>query len=321
MMMFANGWPLGNLSALRDVDQRWLKKLQSDSDGRLQVAYLDVAGALDPRTGGVAGFSSWDEERACTDMFWGTSDMPYADLPIQRALRWYVFGTDIVGALRASNRLEQEFPEIEAEFTKLNIKRLCGFAGVGVNIQTREIPVRTLADLAGLNLSYTGTSYEVFERLGAVEVEVHQGEEYSAVADRRADGTLGYTEFLLDFPDSEVVRYTTLLNIPFPSHDFYGMNLSRWNSLPKELQAVFEECAEWFYDAMTDAQLRLTRAAADRAVAAGHEFIDLPPADQDRLFELMGEVARRKAAQLDADGLPGTRILRRARQLIETAEI
>lgn len=320
-MTFANGWPLGNLSALRDVDHRWLKKLQSDSDGRLQVAYLDVSGALDPRTGGVAGFSSWDEERARVDMFWGTSDMPYADLPIQRALRWYVFGTDIVGALRVSNRLQQEFPEIEAEFAKLNLKRLCGFAGVGINIQTREIPVRTLADLAGLNLSFTGTSYEVFERLGAVEVEVHQGEEYSAVADGRADGTLGYTEFLLDFPDSEVVRYTTLLNMPFPSHDFYGMNLSRWNSLPAELRAVFEESAEWFYDVMTNAQLQLTHAAADRAVAAGHEFINLSSADQDRLFELMSDVAHVKAAQLDEEGLPGTDILRRTRQLIETAEM
>ena len=70
MLVFANGWPIGD--PLRIIDQKWLKKLQTDSNGRLQISYLDISGLLNPQTGCIAGFSSWQEEREHVDIFWGT---------------------------------------------------------------------------------------------------------------------------------------------------------------------------------------------------------------------------------------------------------
>jgi TRAP-type transport system periplasmic protein len=314
MMVFANGWPIED--PLRTVDQKWLKKLQSDSNGRLQIAYLDISGKLDSKTGSTAGFQSWQEEREHVDMFWGTSDMHYANLPIQRVLRWFMYGTDIRGSLSVYNKLMQEFPEMEAEFTSIGVKRLCGFAGIGVNIQTGSKPVRCLDDLKGLRLSFTGTSYEIFKHLGASEVEVYQGEEYTSVARGQADGTIGYIEFLKSFPDADCIRYTTLLKMPFPAHDFYGMNLKAWNSLPVEMQKVFQDSAQWFYDEMTGTQVKVTKNTVRNARAKGHEFIDLPSQDQSRFFALMEEVALKKVKILDAEGIPATRIFKRTRQLI-----
>jgi hypothetical protein len=315
MLVFGNGWPITD--PLRVVDQRWLKKLQTDSDGELQVSYLDTSGLLEERTGSTAGFASWQEEREHVDIIWGTSDMHYANLPIQKALRWFVYGTDIVGSLKVCNQLLAEFPEMQAEFTNLNMKRIVGFAGVGINIQTSRKAVRTLGDLEGLRLSYIGTKYEVFDKLGVTEVNVYQGQEYEAIAKGEVDGTGGYVEFLASFPFADAVRYTTLLNMPFPTHDFYGMNLDRWHSLHPRLQRVFQQSAEWFHEEMTKVQIAVTAHAIETAEAKGHEFIQLPATDQSRFFSLIEEVAARKVADLEAQGLPGKKIFQRARELIE----
>ena len=231
-----------------------------------------------------------------------------------------MYGTDITGSLNVCNQLLNEFPEMQTEFSRINVKRLCGFAGVGLNIQTREKPVRNLDDLNGLKLSISGTSYEIFSELGVEEIVVYQGQEYTSVAKREVDGTEGYIEFLSSFPDAEAVHYTTYLNLPFPAHDFYGMNLDCWNSLPHDLQKVFEDCGRWFHKEMTKAEIEITKKALTNAKAKGHKFIKFSRKDQDKFYSLIEKSASRKIAGLESLGLPGKKIFQRTRTLIKEYE-
>ena len=318
MLVLADGWFLDD--PLRLTVQKWIKKMQTDTEGRIQISYLDVNGPTNSKTGAVAGFASWEEERQFFDIVWGTPDLFYLDFPIARSLKWFVYGTDIKGSLNVCNQIHKEFPEIQAQYTRIGMKRLCGFAGVGIVIQTKDKPIRKLNDFNGLKLSISGTSYEFFNQLGASEIEVPQGREYLSVAKGEVDGTEGWIEFLKTFPGAETIRYTTYLHIPFPALDFYGINLETWNRFPQDIQKVFEDNAEWFYDEMTNAQLRLTQQEMEKAKAKGHEFIELPAQDLNKLNSIVEKVALRKAAELDTRGLPGTKIFRRTRQLISEYE-
>jgi hypothetical protein len=315
ILIMADGWPLHY--PLRDVDELWVKKIQTETQGRVQIPYLDISGERDSRTGANCGFSSWYEEQEHVDIIWGTPDLFYIDLPIQVALKWFVYDTDIYGSLRVCNQLLKEFPEMEAEYTRIGAKRLFGFAGTGIAIQTKDKPVRKLEDLKGLRLSASGRSYEIFNELGAVEVEVRQGEEYTSIARGQADGTQGWVEFLVGFPDVEIVKYTTYLNIAFPALDFYSMKLDKWNGLPPDIRKIIGNSADWWYEEMTRIQVETDQRAREKALARGHEFITMSRADYSQLFETMEKTALRKAAALDAKGLPGTRIFKRTRQLID----
>jgi TRAP-type C4-dicarboxylate transport system substrate-binding protein len=95
------------------------------------------------------------------------------------------------------------------------------------------------------------------------------------------------------------------------------MNLDTWNSLPPDIQKVFEDSIPWMEAEMDKTIIEGDRAAIDFAKAKGHEFYELSEEDLSKFFGYMEELALEKAAGLDAQGLPGTEIYNETRRLIE----
>jgi TRAP-type C4-dicarboxylate transport system substrate-binding protein len=95
------------------------------------------------------------------------------------------------------------------------------------------------------------------------------------------------------------------------------MRLETWDSLPPDIQKIIEDSLPWFYEKMTKADIQKTQDVMDEAAKRGVEFIELSEEDQTVIFSLAEKLALQKAAELDAKGLPGTKIFQRARQLIE----
>jgi TRAP-type transport system periplasmic protein len=320
-LTFSSGFP--SEDKLEQVFREWFRKLQVNSGGRLQVSVLDTSGipAKNMMAGGMGGFSTLAEERQYVDWAWCLPELFSGSLPLWQSLGSFVYGTDVKGSLKVCTQLYQEFPEIQAEFTKRDLKLVGTFAGYGNSIQTVEKPVRTLSDLNGFRLAGAGSLAPLLKQYGAVTDNMPMagmGQEYTIFTTNKGkvDGTITLPEFLLTMKGGEVIKYSTYLHIPYSAMDIFCLKPATWNSIPPELQKIIEDSLPWFYERMTEVQLQLTQEAMDQAEARGVEFIELPREDLNAINSFCEQEALKKAAELDAKGLPGTKIFQRARQIV-----
>ncbi|MFW5836544.1 MAG: TRAP transporter substrate-binding protein [Desulfovibrionaceae bacterium] len=131
------------------------------------------------------------------------------------------------------------------EFKK--VKVLTMFTSAPSNIMS-EVPVKSLADLRGLEIRASGTPSKVLGLLGATPVSMPMSETPEALQKGVVKGLLSSLEVLKDFNFAETCRHETITN--FPVYPFaVVMNLRTWNSLPENVQKVMDdlaaEQAEW----------------------------------------------------------------------------
>jgi TRAP-type C4-dicarboxylate transport system substrate-binding protein len=304
------------MDTMHQVCLDWAKKLQTDTGGRLQITVLDFDEMIQ------GGFLGFDQLFAHADWVW--NPMGSMRMPILSSLGYFVYGTDMAGSLATSNQLIEEFPEMQAEFTDEGVKRFGALTAIGHYIQTIEgKPVRALSDLKGLRIAGGGPGGlgAILSEYGAITEGVPNavGEEtYTTFSTHKGeiDGVLTLPG-LLDLDRDGVIRYATDLRIPYAPVDTFYMKLDKWNSIPPDIRKIMEDSLPWFYEEITKADMKMTESSMNESRAKGVEFIKLSEEDQNAVYNLAEKAALKKAAELDAKGLPGTKIFERARQLIK----
>jgi len=123
-----------------------------------------------------------------------------------------------------------------AEFAK--VKVLTMFTCAPANIYAK-VPVRSLEDLKGLELRASGGVAQVLNALGATPVAMPQSETPEALQKGVVKGAASSLETLMDFKYAETCRYVTIFNGPVYPFAVV-MNMEKWNSLPKDVQAVMD---------------------------------------------------------------------------------
>jgi TRAP-type C4-dicarboxylate transport system substrate-binding protein len=119
------------------------------------------------------------------------------------------------------------------------VKVLTMFTCAPANIYSK-VPVRNLADLKGLQLRASGGVLQVMKMLGAAPVGMPQSATPEALQKGVVKGAVSSLETLKDFKYAEICRYVTMMNGPVYPFAVV-MNKDKWNSLPKDVQAVMEE--------------------------------------------------------------------------------
>ncbi len=126
-------------------------------------------------------------------------------------------------------------------------------------------PVTTLDDLKGMKIRSTGLSAKIVKALGGVPVAMSQGDTYESLKKGVVEGTFGPMEVLKGWRQGEVIKSTTeCTSIGYTTTMYVVMNLDKWNSLPEEIQALFEETSRQ--------AIKNHGLAWDEADAAGREY-------------------------------------------------
>jgi len=119
------------------------------------------------------------------------------------------------------------------------VKVLALFTTAPSNIMSK-VPVRSIADLKGLELRASGGASRVLSMLGAVPVSMPMPETPDALQKGLVQGLLSSLEVLMDFNFAEYCRYETLTN--FQVYPFaVVMNKDKWSALPADVKAVFDD--------------------------------------------------------------------------------
>lgn len=242
----------------------------------------------------------------------------YEPVGFQIQKTWAIF---FIGAqspevcLQVSMDLRETFPEIDGEFSEVKLVG-DGLGSSSYNLMTTNVPIRSLSDLTGLQIKTYGAQTEVINELGASGVEMSMYDVYPSLETGILDGLIGPSETLKSLNLVDLVRYHTTLNLASGITLCYGMNLDTWNSLPEEIQQVFEDNTQF----LSNETMRLfdedTQASFTLGAEQGIEFIELAPEELEYVYDLCREIAIETAEMLDAQGLPGTEIYEEAQRLI-----
>jgi TRAP-type C4-dicarboxylate transport system substrate-binding protein len=205
-----------------------------------------------------------------------------------------------------------------------DVKPLYFFSTGMTNMFTNKKQVRTLEDLKGMKFC-TGERIEAdaLTALGATGVVITRTEMYTSLERGLADGSCCNWEEAFVFKDAEVTKYRTA-NIDAWTHPMLVfMNLNVWNSLPPDIQKVFEETSGFQYSKRAgaifdgaNAQIRGMIAEQDQK-AGKPEMYNLPTDERARWVEATAKLREEWANTMDSKGLPGKAVLEEAYSLVK----
>lgn len=119
--------------------------------------------------------------------------------------------------------------------------------GPGRNVlSTRTVPIRKLQDMQGLVLRASGGAAKVIDAWGATPRAMAMGEAYEALSKGVVEGQFAVPETLKGWKHGDVVKYVTVPPLSTSSCQFVTMNKRKWDSLPADIQKIFNEVSASF---------------------------------------------------------------------------
>ena len=278
--------------------EHWAKEVEKRTGGKVKVQTFP-GGTLLPAKNIFDGVISGMADIGNFAMSYQPGRFPVSeavDLPLG-------FTSARVASLTLYDLIEKYKPK---EFEKVKILTL--FTCPPMNFMTKT-PVRTLADLKGMELRVAGTSAEIVKRLGGIPVAMPQSETPEAIQKGVVKGMVSSMEILKDFKFAAYTPNATVANLSVVTFAVV-MNKEKWNSLPADVKKVLDD--------MRREQALWTGNYVDNHVA---EALDWSKKNHNlQLFHLSAadEAAVRKNVQpmvddyvkrVSAAGLPGKQIL------------
>lgn len=292
------------------AEQAWIKKIENESNGRVQIRPF------------------WSEsliaiKESCAELAKGTADLAYivptytpAGFDIHKNVGAFYFGAkDLETEYNISKEILAKFPQFLGELS--NAKVLGYGSTTPYHLLTTRKAVRTIKDLAGLQLKCLPSHMEPLKELGASGLMIPMPDTYVSLQRNTIGGLLGPLESLKSFKLAEVIKHVTYLNLYNGHTSYYAMNLNKWNSLPTDIQKIFENNVDFVSRERDKNLLNADEDGLKLAKASGTNFYTLPDADLKIFYDAWSREALKGAKVLDAKGLPGTQIYTESRRLVE----
>ncbi len=207
----------------------------------------------------------------------------------------------------------QKYGEAEISDTKV----LMSFA-TGPGEMLMKVPVRTLADMKGLELGATaGPRGDGLKLLGATPVVLPMPEVYEAQSRGVIKGVIGPYEAMTGFKLADVTDYITDTPFLYVNYFFMNMNKDKFDSLPAPYQEAITTISEKYYnDVALGLFDDLNKEALDAAMAAKKiEIIELSDAEQATWKEKLAPIFDDYQKVLDGKGLDGAAIIASVKEL------
>jgi TRAP-type mannitol/chloroaromatic compound transport system substrate-binding protein len=219
----------------------------------------------------------------------------------------FAFGTSV--AFGPNQRLNQGWytlgggKEVLNEFfKKYNVHSLLvGNTGCQMGGWFRK-EINTLDDLKGLKMRIGGFPGRVLQKLGGVPQQIAGGDIYPALE----KGTLDACEWVGPYDDEKLGFYKIAPHYYYPgwweggSMIFAFVNIDKWNSLPKNYQAILEQAGAYANTWMVAQYDKLNPESLRKLLAGGTKLHAFSPpimeASYNASMELHAEIAKDNAS-------------------------
>ncbi len=209
--------------------------------------------------------------------------------------------------------LYDEFPELQDEYS--DVKLLALWVHDIGDLWTKDRPVQTLEDMAGLTLRFpTAIMGRVIEKMGASPVGMPAPQIFDSLSTGVIDGLMIAVSGLQSFQLYPELAYGTECNC-YVAAQYLVMNTDTWNSLTPDTQAVMERLGREASFTAAEVYDGAYTAVSQIAVDEGIEKYVLP-ADELARWEAVGaEVTAEWIAEREAEGIPAQQMFDRMQEI------
>lgn len=297
-LTFSNFFPAAHKNS--KIMEEWIAEIEKRTGGKVKIKYYP-GGTLTPAAqvydGVVKGISDIGE--SCFAYTRGKFPvMEAVDLPLG-----YKSG---VIATNLANAVYKKFQPKELADVKVLILH-----AHGPGILHTKFPVSKLEDLKGRKIRATGLASKIVTALGAAPVGTTMPETYDALRTGVAEGALAPAEALQGWKWGEVVSYTIQsFGSAYTTAMFVVMNKSKWDSLPKDVQKVFEEVSGEFTKKQADLWDQIDKEGYEFLKSKGNKIVPLSAEENARWAQAVKPLLDEYVKEATGKGLPGNEIIK-----------
>ncbi|MBA4417748.1 MAG: C4-dicarboxylate ABC transporter substrate-binding protein [Syntrophus sp. (in: bacteria)] len=281
------------------IDQ-WCKEVGKRTNGRVKVAHFPggtltpAAQTYDNVVKGIAdiGFSVFSYTRGKFPL------MEVIDLPL--GCKSGATATGMINAFYAKFK-PKELDEVKVIYLHAH----------GPGIVHAKKPVTKLEDMKGLKLRATGLASKIVSALGATPVGTTMPETYDALRTGIVDGSMAPFEALKGFRWGEVINYSTAdYGAAYSSGFFVVMNKAKWNSLPPDVQNIFEEVSQEWIVKQANLWDEIDKEGLEFTKKRGNKVIYLSKEEDARWAAAARPLLDSYVKEMKTKGLPGDEALK-----------
>ena len=279
--------------------QSWADEIEKRTDGRVKIRIF---------SGGILTKA----DQCYSGVVDGISDLGMSCFAYTRGRFPLIEGLDLpvgyrdgLSATRVANAIVKRYNPKELSDTHVLYVHA---HGPGV-LASRQ-PIHSIADLPGNTIRATGLSAKIVEALGGNAIGMAQSDTYEALQKGVVNATFCPVETLKGWKQGEVIQYVTdTPAIGYTTTMFVTMNLERWNSLPEDVQKVFEDVSAEWIDKHGQAWNEADAAGRVMLEELGKETYVLPAEETEIWRTRISPLLNQFADKAEAKGLPGRQFL------------
>lgn len=308
-LTFATFWPSTDFQ-VKEGHMKWIQEIEKKTNGKVNIDMKAGEALLGGReiysgvANGVADIGSTCPAYTPGEFpLMGAYELPAFNYPNQ-----------LVSALTVYNGYHKMKQELGIDPFK-EVKLLILWAAGPGDIMTKD-PVRDMQDLKGMAIRAVGRTVPTLKKLGANPTGMPMSEAYTALQQGTVDGILAPNDVLRGFKLAEVVSYVTktpyLYNIVF----MQVMNKNTWNSLPSDVQEVFEALNDKYARKYGELRTRYTKEGLQYGKKEhGVETIQLSQKQHNKWRKKVKPVVNEWVKNMDKKDLPGEETLDIAQEM------
>ncbi len=298
-LSLATFWPATDFM-VSEGHNHWIEEVEKRTEGRVKIhlhAGEALLGAREIYNGVADGVA--DIGTTCPSYTPGMFPLTEAfELP----------GYENINAVSASMTVNEGYHRIKEELgiDEFGDVKVLFFWATGPGDIMSKKPVRSLNDISGMEIRAVGGTVPPLEKLGAVTHSMPMSESYLALDQGLVESILAPNDTLKGFRLAEVLDYVTktpfLYNVVFMKI----MNKNTWNSLPADIQEVFEDLNQEFVYEYGRLRAEHTRGGLEYGVNEhGIEVFELTPEEEAKWLQRIEPVVDDWIQRREARGLPG----------------
>jgi len=293
----------------------WAEKVEEETEGRVHFTIyyastlIEATEVLPAVLAGVADIAD----------YWPTAAPGEAPLQEMLYLPFLGFPSSQV----ATTVVEEIFdsgviPELNAELQGAKMLYPCMASETTSYIHHTSKLIETVADLEGMKIIADGVMATYFDSLGAVSQFVPFEDTYTSLSTGMVEGHNGGFGWMFGSGVVELTPYhTDIGGIAMAGYAPVIMNPDSWNSLPAEIQVIFTDLADFYYEQRIGAELGAQAGGLDFTTnVLGHEYYDFPPEETALMIDAAEELHGTAIAEVEAKGLPGQALYDEIQRLI-----
>jgi TRAP-type C4-dicarboxylate transport system substrate-binding protein len=288
----------------------WAKAIEEKTGGKVKIDIYPSATLNKPQ-------DAYDAVvKGIADITWGFVAYYPGRFPLTEVLNLPMLGVDKASlGSKVIWDLYNTTPYLKKEFDDVKVLMLHTHDGAPI---TSRMPILTAADMQGKKLRTGGGPAVAFlQSLGTSPIAMPAPDTYQAAEKGVIDGAVMAWEAVEMLNLQEVVKYGLDANVHSGTF-FLIMNKKKWESLPPDVQKVFDEqsgdiASQLFAKAWDETK----KTSTDKFIKAGGTIKTMDPEETKRWQEKAKLVWDKWANDLEAKGLPGKAVLAEALTRIE----